>query len=135
MRAVTLIAATSVCSAIAAMPAAACVTVEVENRSGHSVEIIWRAVGCGGVFDGHQEVCHHKASHAGDTTSFDFAWGDTGQVVIVRDSHKRYKGNHYTEWTYTYHDGEYTSSLFRGTPPHCKEHYKIRFTEEDWNSR
>lgn len=129
-----LVAALSL-GAVIAQPASACFAVQVENQTDRPLELIWRAEGCGGIFDDHEEVCHHKAVSGNGSESYDYPWIKTGPVVIIRDSHKSDKGESYTEWSYTHHDGGFRDSTFKGTPPHCDEHYTIQFSQVDWLSR
>jgi len=122
-------------ASIGFLPAHACYSVEVENTSGRDLEVIWRAEGCIRIHENYLEVCSHKPLSGDGSVSHNFGFGTTGPVVIVRDPNKSSKGESYTTWSYSYKDGGFRSSLLRGDPPHCAEHYKIHFTYETWSSK
>ncbi|WP_291076895.1 hypothetical protein [Hyphomonas sp.] len=133
----SIIVAAALC--LAASPAWACYTVKVNNTSGQNITVVWKALGCGGIFHKTELVtCAHSDVANNSTASYDYDWGHTAPSVYVwlknEDTGKYLK----FKTPYVLHGGSFTrrkeSDWIPASPSGCHKHYTItydKYTYED----
>lgn len=133
----SILLATAMC--LAASPAWACYTVSVKNEADHKITVIWKALGCGGIFHKTKlTTCAHSEVASNTTGKYDYNWGTTAPTVEVwlknEDSGK------YVKWTtpYNLHGSKFgrhkSKDFIPASPSGCGKHYTItydQYTYED----
>ncbi len=123
--------------ALAASPAWACYTVEVKNKSEHEITVIWKALGCGGIFHKTEMVtCAHSDVSSGKTGHYDYNWGTTAPTVYVWLKHESSGKYLKFKTPYALHGDHFSrrksADWIPASPGGCHKHYSITYDEYNY---
>lgn len=118
-------------------PAWSCVTAKVTNNTDKTVDVVWGALGCAGVYSSFMTVCTHHEIAPGETKSHNWAWGKSAQEVVFHYPFRKHGKVYWVKSRYSYHhSGNKFAPLEKvpETPGSCGRTYHISYTQNDMES-